>query len=161
MVDTRHFDDGFAARLLEAIGDVGRRTDGVLFNGDNFQSLVIMQNRYRGQVDCVYIDPPYNTGDSEIPYKNMYLRSSWLTLMASRLALVPRMLTPDPVLFIAIDDFEMANLAKLIDSEHSAFRREMIIINHHPQGGKAKTLAHTHEYMLACVPSSSDRNPCR
>ena len=157
VVDTQHFDDGFEARLLEAIGEVDRRTDGVLFNGDNFQSLVIMQQRYRGEVDCVYIDPPYNTGDSEIPYKNTYLRSSWLTLMASRLALVPRMLTPDPVLFIAIDDFEMVNLAKLIDSEHSSFRREMIIINHHPQGGKAKTLAHTHEYMLACVLSSSDR----
>ena len=157
VVDTQHFDDGFAARLLEAIGDVEKRTDGVLFNGDNFHSLVIMKQRYRGEIDCVYIDPPYNTGDSEIPYKNTYLRSSWLTLMASRLALVPTMFTSDPVLFIAIDDFEMANLAKLIDSEHSSFRREMIIINHHPQGGKAKTLAHTHEYMLACVLSSSDR----
>ena len=156
-VDTQHFDDGFTARLLEAIGDVDTQTDGVLFNGDNFQSLALMQNRYRGQVDCVYIDPPYNTGDSEIPYKNTYLRSSWLTLMASRLALVPSMFTSDPVLFIAIDDFEMANLAKLIDSEHSSFRREMIIVNHHPQGGKAKTLAHTHEYMLACVLSASDR----
>ena len=108
-------------------------------------------------VVCVYIDPPYNTGDSEIPYKNAYLRSSWLTLMASRLALVPRMFTPDPVLFIAIDDFEMVNLAKLIDREHSLLRREMIIVNPHPQGGKAKTLAHTHEYMIACVSSSSDR----
>ena len=157
VVDTQHFDDGFAARLLEAIGDVDSLTDGVLFNGDNFHSLMIMQDRYRGHVDCVYIDPPYNTGDSEIPYKNSYLRSSWLTLIASRLALVPRLFTPDPVLFIAIDDFEMVNLAKLIDSEHSSFRREMIIINHHPQGGKAKTLAHTHEYMLTCVLSSSDR----
>ena len=157
MVDTRHFDSGFSERLLEAIGDVDEQTDGVLFHSENFQSLAIMRSRYRGQVDCVYIDPPYNTGGSEIPYKNMYLRSSWLTLMASRLALVPRMFTPDPVLFIAIDDFEMVNLAKLIDSEHSLFRREMIIVNPHPQGGKAKTLAHTHEYMLACVLSSSDR----
>ena len=157
VVNTQHFDGGFVARLLEAIGDVGSLTDGVLFNGDNFQSLMVMQNRYRGSIDCVYIDPPYNTGDSEIPYKNSYLRSSWLTLVASRLALLPKLVTPDPVLFIAIDDFEMVNLAMLIDSEHSSFRREMIIINHHPQGGKAKTLAHTHEYMLTCVLSSSDR----
>ena len=157
VVDTQYFDEGFAARLLEAIEDVDGQTDGVLFHGDNFQSLTTMQSRYRGQVDCVYIDPPYNTGDSEIPYKNAYLRSSWLTLMASRLALVPRMFTPDPVLFIAIDDFEMVNLAKLIDREHSLLRREMIIVNPHPQGGKAKTLAHTHEYMIACVSSSSDR----
>jgi len=157
VVDTRHFDDGFIWRLLEAMGDVEEQTDGVLFHSENFQALSVMQSRYRGHVDCVYIDPPYNTGDSEIPYKNTYLRSSWLTLMSSRLELVTRMFASDPVLFIAIDDFEMVNLAKLVDSEHPSLRREMIIVNHHPQGGKAKTLAHTHEYMLACVPSSSDR----
>ena len=71
--------------------------------------------------------------------------------------MIPRILTDDPILFVAIDDFEMANLAKLIDTEYPSVRREMIIVNHHPQGGKAKTFAHTHEYMLACVPNSSDR----
>ena len=88
MVDTRHFDAAFTARVLETIGNVDEQTDGVVFHGDNFQALAIMQRRYRHQVDCVYIDPPYNTGDSEIPYKNAYPRSSWLTLMASRLELV-------------------------------------------------------------------------
>ena len=157
VVNTRHFGVGFTSRLLDVIEDLEEKTEGVLFHGDNFQALAIMQRRYCGQVECVYVDPPYNTGDSEIAYKNTYLRSSWLTLMASRLALLPRIFTLDPVLFIAIDDFEMVNLARLIDSEHPLFRREMIVVNHHPQGGKAKTLAHTHEYMLACVLSSSDR----
>ena len=157
VVDTRYFDDDFTDRILESIGSMDEQVDGVLFHGDNFQSLMVMQNRYRSHIDCVYIDPPYNTGDSEIVYKNSYLRSSWLTLIASRLALLPELFTSDPVLFIAIDDFEMVNLAMLIDSEYPSLRREMIIINHHPQGGKAKTLAHTHEYMLVCVPRSSDR----
>ena len=157
VVNTRHFGVGFTSRLLDVIEDLEEKTEGVLFHGDNFQALAIMQRRYCGQVECVYVDPPYNTGDSEIAYKNTYLRSSWLTLMASRLALLPKIFTLDPVLFIAIDDFEMVNLARLIDSEHPLFRREMIVVNHHPQGGKAKTLAHTHEYMLACVLSSSDR----
>ena len=157
VVDTRHFDSNFIERMLESMDDIDEITDGVLFHGDNFQSLTVMQNRYRGLVDCIYIDPPYNTGESEISYKNSYLRSSWLTLMASRLALTPSLLKTDHVLFIAIDDFEMVNLAKLIDTEYPSLRRETIIINHHPQGGKAKTLAHTHEYMIVCVPSSSDR----
>ncbi len=157
MVDTRHFSEGFTSRLLNDIGNVEEHSDGILIHGDNFQALSLLQQRFGGKVDCVYIDPPYNTGDSEISYKNTYLRSSWLTLMASRLAFVPRLLANDPVLFIAIDDFEMVNLCKLIDSEYPSLRREMIIVNHHPQGGKAKTLAHTHEYMLACVPRSSDR----
>ena len=158
MVDTRHFSHGFAERLLNSIEDLDEKIDGIAFHSENYQALALLQTRYCGQIECVYIDPPYNTGDSEIPYKNTYLRSSWLSLMQNRLAMVPKILTDDPILFVAIDDFEMVNLSKLIDTEYSSMRREMIIVNHHPQGGKAKTLAHTHEYMLACVPNSSDRS---
>ena len=159
-LDTRHFDRDFTDRLLAALSETGpldEQLDGLLVHSENFQALNLLQARYREQVKCVYIDPPYNTGDSEILYKNGYLRSSWLAFMASRLALIPKMLTLDPVLFIAIDDFEMVNLAKLVDTEYPQLRREMIVVNHHPQGGKAKTIAHTHEYMLACVSASSDR----
>jgi adenine-specific DNA-methyltransferase len=157
MIDTRHFDADFTARLLDALGHVDEQTDGVLVHSENFQALSLMERKCEGHVHCVYIDPPYNTGDSEIPYKNTYLHGSWLTLMQNRLALVPKLLAEDHSLFIAIDDFEMVNLAQLVDSELVSMRREMIIVNHHPQGGKARTLAHTHEYMLACVPTSSDR----
>ena len=157
MLDSRHFSRGFTERLLNSIDDIDDRIDGTAFHSENYQALALLQARYSGQIECVYIDPPYNTGDSEIPYKNTYLRSSWLALMQNRLAMIPRILTDDPILFVAIDDFEMANLAKLIDTEYPSVRREMIIVNHHPQGGKAKTFAHTHEYMLACVPNSSDR----
>lgn len=157
VVDTPHFDATFTARLLETLGDVDEQTDGVLFHSENFQALSLMQSRYRERIECIYIDPPYNTGDSEIAYKNSYLRSSWLALIENRLAAGMNLLSPDPVLFIAIDDFEMVNLARLFDSEFPTFRREMIIVNHHPQGGKAKTLSHTHEYMLTCVAGASDR----
>ena len=61
VVDTRHFDADFTERLLEAIGDVDEQTDGVLFHSENFQALSLMQARYREQVKCIYIDPPYNT----------------------------------------------------------------------------------------------------
>ena len=160
VLDTRHFDRAFTDRLLAALSDAGPlsdQLDGLLVHSENFQALNLLQARYHGQVECVYIDPPYNIGDSEILYKNGYLRSSWLTLMANRLAMLPNMLTQDPILYIAVDDFEMANLAKLVDSEYSSLRREMIIVNHHPQGGMAKTLAQTHEYMLVCTPLSSNR----
>ena len=160
VLDTRHFDTSFTDRLLAALSDSGPlddQMDGLLVHGENFQALNLLTARYRGQVQCVYIDPPYNTGDSAILYKNGYPRSSWLALMANRLGMIPNLLAPDPVLYIAIDDFEMANLAKLVDLEFPWLRREMIVVNHHPQGGKATTLAHTHEYMLTCVPILSDR----
>lgn len=157
MIDTRHFDADFTARLLDALGDLDTKTRGVLFHSENFQALSLMHARYKQKVKCIYIDPPYNTGDSEILYKNEYLRSSWLSLMDNRLEIAHELLDNDSALFIAIDDFEMANLSELIDNEYRELRREMIIVNHHPQGGKAKILAHTHEYMLACIPHAADR----
>jgi adenine-specific DNA-methyltransferase len=154
VVDTRHFSSEFKDLLVDSVDEIDKQTDGLLIHGDNFHALNLLQKRYRSDVDCIYIDPPYNTGDSQIPYKNEYLRSSWLTLIDNRLDLGTQLLKADSVMFIAIDDFEMANLAKLIDTQYSSLQREMIIVNHHPQGGKSRTLAHTHEYMLTCINGS-------
>ena len=60
-------------------------------------------------------------------------------------------LVDDFAMFVAIDDFEMVDLCRLIDSHFPTIRREMVVVNHHPQGGKASTLSTTHEYMLVCV----------
>jgi len=157
VLDTRHFDTDFVDRLLASFPDLDEMTDGLLVRSENFQALGLLLEKLQTKVECIYIDPPYNTGDSEILYKNEYLFSSWLTLMENRLAVSQQMLAEDPVLFIAIDDFEMADLCKLVDMRFPFLRREMIVVNHHPQGGKAKTLANTHEYMLACVSRASAR----
>ena len=157
VLDTRHFDSGFVDRLLNDVDHVDEQTDGLLIHSENFQALGLLRESYRNKIECVYLDPPYNTGDSEILYKNEYLHSSWLTLMENRLSLMVGLLNEDPVLFIAIDDFEMVDLCELIDKHYPFFRREMIIVNHHPQGGKATLLANTHEYMISCVRKDSGR----
>jgi len=157
VLDTRHFGEDFKTKLVASFDDLDAHCDGLLVHGENFQALNLLLARFKGQIELVYIDPPYNTGDSEILYKNEYLRSSWMTLMANRLDLSMGLLSDDPVLFIAIDDFELVDLCELIDTQFPFLRREMIIVNHHPQGGKAKTLANTHEYMVMCVSKSSDR----
>ena len=156
-LDTKHFDADFVDRLLASFDDLDGMTDGLLAHGDNWQALNILTERYRKMVECIYIDPPYNTGDSEILYKNGYLCSSWLTLMENRLNAAMQLLSDDPFLFIAIDDFEMIDICELIDKHFPSLRREMIIVNHHPQGGKARTLSSTHEYMLACLNETSSR----
>ena len=157
VLDTRHFGRDFVDCLLGSFDDLDEMTDGLLVRSENWQALNLLTERYRSRVECVYIDPPYNTGDSEILYKNEYLRSSWLSLMENRLESSVGLLSDDPVLYVAIDDFEMVDLCELIDKHFSFLRREMIVVNHHPQGGKAKTLANTHEYMLACTSTTSDR----
>lgn len=157
MLDTRHFQQSFVDELLEGFSDLDGMIDGILIDSENWQALNLLRSKYRESVECLYIDPPYNTGHSEILYKNEYLSSSWLALMENRLAAAMPLLQDDPVCFVAIDDFEMANLCELVDTHFPFLRREMIVVNHHPQGGKAKTLANTHEYMLACVDAGSDR----
>ena len=154
-LDTRHFSAGFVDRLLASFPDLEGMTDGLLVHSENWQALNVLAERFRGSVECIYIDPPYNTGDSEILYKNGYLNSSWLTLMENRLALSMQILADDPFVFVAIDDFEVIDICQLIDKHFPFLRREMIIVNHHPQGGKARTLASTHEYMITCLRETS------
>ena len=156
-LDTRYFDADFTDRLLATFDHLDANTDGLLIHGENWQALTLLRERFKGLIRCLYIDPPYNTGDSEILYKNGYLHSSWLTMMENRLAIAKPILAADPTCYIAIDDFEMVDLCELIDRHFVDWRREMIVVNHHPQGGKGSTLSTTHEYMLTCVGRNSRR----
>ena len=160
VLDTRHFGADFKDRLLAALsasGPLDETQDGLLVHGENFQALNLLGARYRGEAPCAYLDPPYNTGDSEIPYNNGYPHSSWLSLLSDRLGALAPLLSTDSVLFLAIDDFEMVNLSMLIDQEFPIWKREMVVVNHHPQGGKQRAFANTHEYMLVCLGAQSGR----
>ena len=156
-IDTRHFDDEFTNRVLATFDDLDANTDGLLIYGENWQALSLLRERFSDSIRCLYIDPPYNTGDSEILYRNGYMHSSWLTMMENRLTAVKPILANDPTCFIAIDDFELVDLCELVDRHFADWRREMIVVNHHPQGGKGSTLSTTHEYMLTCVARDSRR----
>ena len=90
--------------------------DGLLIHGDNFQALNLLQERYREQVKCVYIDPPYNTGNDGFLYKDNYLHSTWLTFIGSRLATFTGLLKNDGAIFCSIDDNEAGNLEELVSS---------------------------------------------
>lgn len=156
VLDTAFFGEEFKERLIQNIDNIDEKTDGLLIKSENFQALNLLLERYKEKIDCIYIDPPYNTGDSTILYKNNYLHASWLSLIENRLSIARKLLTNDRVIFIAIDDYEMANLCEMIDTLYSDLKREMIIVNHHPQGGKGTVLANTHEYMLVLLSKESD-----
>jgi adenine-specific DNA-methyltransferase len=87
VLDTRYFDEQFNDRILASFDELDDGTDGLLLHGENFQALSLLAEKYYRKVECIYVDPPYNTGDSQILYKNEYLFSSWLTLMDDRLVL--------------------------------------------------------------------------
>ena len=150
VVDTQHFSAGFVARLLEAVGDVDEQTEGVLFHSENFQALSVMQARYRQQVKCIYIDPPYNTDASAIAYKNDYKDSSWLALIENRLVESQVCLRQDGIICVAIDDTEFARLKCLVDAVCSPSAiLGVASVRSNPAGRSTpKGFAEAHEYAL-------------
>ena len=151
VLDTRHFDRDFTDRLLASLSDAGpldEQTDGLLVHGENFQALNLLQTRYRGQVQCVYIDPPYNTASSPILYKNDLKDSSWLSLMENRLSLAKMFLAGGGILCCAIDDEEVWRLRALLQS---VFDKEIGVapVRSTPIGRTSVgKLSPTHEYAL-------------
>ncbi len=114
-VHTQHFSPEFTRRLLEALPfeDLDEATDGVLVHSENYQALGLLQTRYWEQVKCIYIDPPYNTGEDGFVYKDHYQSSSWLSMMRDRLLLSSRYLNERGALFVSCDFHEQSNLAHL------------------------------------------------
>ncbi|MDH5767003.1 MAG: site-specific DNA-methyltransferase, partial [Gammaproteobacteria bacterium] len=115
LVDTVLFGEAFKQKLLAEIPDLDGQCDGVLMHSENFQALGVMQEKYREQVKCIYIDPPYNKGYDGFIYKDAYRHSSWLSMIGDRLSFKDQILSDDGVFSASIDDDEYSNLIRLMD----------------------------------------------
>lgn len=102
-------------------------TGNLLIHGDNLLALrSLVASGYAGKVKCIYIDPPYNTGSAFTRYDDMQEHSIWLGLMRMRIQLLHELLREDGVIFISIDDHEVAYLQILMDE---VFGRSNFIAN--------------------------------
>jgi len=118
VLDTRFFKqaDGlnpFKDKLLGEIDDLDEKTNGLLINSENYQALVFLRERFEGKLQCIYIDPPYNSTASSLIYKNHFKHSSWTTLIENRLSLSKSFLKKTGVCCITIDHLELHNLQQL------------------------------------------------
>ncbi len=149
VLDTRFFSHAFKDRLLASIEDLDERTDGLLIESENFQALALLQERYREQVKCIYIDPPYNTGNDEFLYKDTYQHSSWLSMMEGRLHLAKSLLPENGVIFISNDDTEQANLKYLADRVYGAanFVANIIWQKKYAKQSDAKWFSTSHDHI--------------
>ncbi|WP_300526571.1 site-specific DNA-methyltransferase [Aminiphilus sp.] len=150
MVDTRHFDADFTARLLAAVGDLDEQTDGVLVHSENFQALSLMQARYRERVTCIYIDPPYNTGNDGFVYKDNYPHSSWAAALFGRAeAALPLLHAESGSFFSSIDDGEQALLRALLSSAFGAdnFVANIIWQKKYAPANDAKWFSDDHDFI--------------
>ncbi len=146
VVDTRHFDQVFTDRLLEALGDLDDQCDGLLIHSENFQALNLIQRSRRGQATCIYIDPPYNAKTSEILYKNTYKHSSWLSLMRDRVVLAGTLRHADGVFVCAIDENEQERLGLLLSDLFPRDDRTCVSVVHNPRGIQGAGFSYTHEF---------------
>ena len=113
VVDTRFFGVPFKDKLLASFSNLDEKTDGLLIHSENFQALELLQERYHEQVKCVYVDPPYNTGNDGFCYRDNYAHSSWLSMIQGRLCVAVPLLSSGGNLMVSVDDIEVANLRQI------------------------------------------------
>ena len=89
--------------------------DNLIIKGNNLIALASLLKRYEGKVKCIYIDPPYNTGNDSFGYNDRFNHSTWLVFMKNRLELAKKLLSDDGVITVQCDDREQAYLKVLMD----------------------------------------------
>ena len=150
--------------------------DNLIIHGDNLNALKALLPRYAGRVKCIYIDPPYNTGNEGWAYndnvnsplmrewlkangpvdgEDLERHDKWLCMMWPRLHLLKELLSDDGVIFVSIDDNEQHHLRMMMDEifgEGNSICQ--VIVRSNSRGQTYKKIAKTHEYLF--VYSKSD-----
>lgn len=166
-----------------SVGEVG--SGNLLVQGDNLLALKALLPYYAGQVKCIYIDPPYNTGVDErdesgkrsgwvysdnvsspeitewlnkvvgAESEDLSRHDKWLCMMYPRIALLHQFLRPDGVIFASIDEIEYANLKLLFDEIFGSFNRVGTIIWDNATDNNPTNIAMEHEYILCYARNKS------
>ena len=146
---------------LQPLGEVCNAADSELWHtlieADNYHALQLLEYLYAGKVDCIYIDPPYNTGARDWKYNNDYVdgadeyrHSKWLSFMQKRLEIAKRLLNPnDSVLIVTIDEKEYLHLGCLLEEMFPEARMQMISSVINSSGSDKKDFfSRTNEYIF-------------
>ena len=127
-----------------------------IIEGDNLQALYLLEKTHKGKVDCIYIDPPYNTGAKDWKYNNdyvdgndVYRHSKWLSMMNVRLQTAKKLLNPEnSVLICTIDEKEYTRLGCLLEELFPAAKIQMISTAINPSGSTRETqFSRVNEYI--------------
>lgn len=147
-IDTKYFKD-IEIDILNLFDNIDEALDGRLIHSENYQALNTLSEKYKEKVQCIYIDPPYNTDSSPIIYINNYKHSSWLTLMANRFEVSKKLLLPNGINITAIDDIELRYLTTIQDSIFGDENYLTTITSKcNPQGRVANKVSKTTEYHI-------------
>jgi adenine-specific DNA-methyltransferase len=149
---------------LTPLGSVVRseeRPFHAVINGENLHAVQFLLYLYDGRVDCLYLDPPYNSGAADWKYNNRfvdatdrYRHSKWLSMMERRLRLAKRLLRPDGVLIVTIDENEVYHLGVLLEDLFREYLRYQVTIVINPKGTAKANFARVDEFALFLVPDT-------
>ncbi|MBQ9213646.1 MAG: site-specific DNA-methyltransferase [Bacteroidales bacterium] len=149
-----------------------------IIHGDNLEALKALLPQYEGKIKCIYIDPPYNTGNENWVYndnvnsprikkwlgqvvgkeaEDLTRHDKWLCMMYPRLVLLQKLLSPDGAIFISIDDNEQANLKLICDEIFGAGNFVGEIIIETATDNNPSQINTQHEYMLCYCQSKQNQ----
>lgn len=134
-----------------------------VINGENFHALEALTYTHRGNIDAIYIDPPYNSGASDWKYNNnyvgeedLYRHSKWLAFMERRLLAAKQLLKPSGALIVTIDEHEVRRLGLLLEQTLEGFTIQQVTIVINPKGVTQGYLSRVEEYAFFCFGPESE-----
>lgn len=123
-----------------------------IINAENFHALQLLLYAYEGKVDVIYIDPPYNTGARDWKYNNNYVdkkdsyrHSKWLSMIRRRLILSKKLLKPNGVMIVTIDENELPTLNILLWEVFPEYDVTPVTIRHNPRGIQGDNFSYCNE----------------
>ena len=136
--------------LFEKEQKVKPTYDNMLIHGDNLLVLKALEQDYTGKIKCIYIDPPYNTGNAFEHYDDGLEHSIWLSLMHDRLEILRRLLSEDGSIWISLDDNEQAYCKVLCDEifGRANFVNNVIWQKKFSPSNDAKWLSDNHDFVI-------------
>jgi adenine-specific DNA-methyltransferase len=159
--------------ILTPVGSLRRapeKPSQIIINGENFHALQLLLFQHLGQVDCIYVDPPYNSGARDWKYNNRYVddaddwrHSKWLSFMEKRLRLAKDLLKPETgVLVVTVDEKEVHHLGMLLEQIFPNAIRQMVTIVINPLGqARKQELARVEEYAFFVFQGKAAPSPVR
>lgn len=159
-MDTIHFSKEFKIGLLSGLSErvnLEEVINGFVINSDNYHGIQILEDKFYKEINCIYIDPPYNAKSSEIIYKNTFKHSSWMTLMENRLEIANNLLNVyDSSIIVAIDENEQENLGHVLSKIFPEKEKTCVSVIHNPGGIQGNNFSYTHEFAYFLFPGEKE-----
>lgn len=169
-------------KSLPKKGDKPSLDDNLIINGDNLHALKALMPQYAGKVKCIYIDPPYNTGNegwcyndnvnsplmkewlkkegNPVDKEDMQRHDKWLCMMYPRLKLLHELLADDGVIFVSIDDNEVHHLRAVMDEiwGEDCFIGQVVWEKMYTTKNDSSVMSQSHEYVIVYCKNSNNSN---